>query len=71
MELLLDRAETLVQLLKTRYPNLPQTFLDATKIQYGKVCYMLNDMMHSNNTLIDQKTARGQEASKDYKFLLA
>ncbi|XP_028755951.1 rop guanine nucleotide exchange factor 14 [Neltuma alba] len=36
MELLLDRAETLVQLLKTRYPNLPQTFLDATKIQYGK-----------------------------------
>lgn len=53
MELLLDRAETLVQLLKTRYPNLPQTFLDATKIQYGKVCYMLNDMMHSNNTLIE------------------
>lgn len=37
MELLLDRAETLVQLLKTRYPSLPQTFLDATKIQYGKV----------------------------------
>ncbi|KAF7829118.1 rop guanine nucleotide exchange factor 14-like [Senna tora] len=36
MELLSDRAETLVQLLKNRYPNLPQTFLDATKIQYGK-----------------------------------
>ncbi|KAK7307391.1 hypothetical protein VNO77_40409 [Canavalia gladiata] len=36
MELLLDRAETLLQLLKIRYPNLPQTFLDATKIQYGK-----------------------------------
>ncbi|XP_061359886.1 rop guanine nucleotide exchange factor 14 [Gastrolobium bilobum] len=36
MELLLDRAETLLQLLKIRYPNLPQTFLDATKVQYGK-----------------------------------
>ncbi|KAE9596859.1 putative PRONE domain-containing protein [Lupinus albus] len=36
IESLLDRAETLLQLLKTRYPNLPQTFLDATKVQYGK-----------------------------------
>ncbi|XP_027362141.1 rop guanine nucleotide exchange factor 14 [Abrus precatorius] len=36
MELLLDRAETLLQLLKIRYPNLPQTFLDAAKVQYGK-----------------------------------
>ncbi|KAG5134645.1 hypothetical protein JHK82_025833 [Glycine max] len=36
LELLLDRAETLLQLIKIRYPNLPQTFLDATKVQYGK-----------------------------------
>ncbi|XP_007040892.2 PREDICTED: rop guanine nucleotide exchange factor 14 isoform X1 [Theobroma cacao] len=36
MELLLDRAEALVQQIKSTYPNLPQTFLDATKIQYGK-----------------------------------
>lgn len=36
IELLLDRAETLLQLLKIRYPNLPQTFLDAAKVQYGK-----------------------------------
>ncbi|XP_045813776.1 rop guanine nucleotide exchange factor 14 [Trifolium pratense] len=36
MELLLDRAETLLQLLKIRYPNLPQTFLDVAKVQYGK-----------------------------------
>lgn len=36
MELLLDRAETLLQLLKIRYPNLPQTFIDAAKVQYGK-----------------------------------
>ncbi|KAK9276911.1 hypothetical protein L1049_006448 [Liquidambar formosana] len=35
-ELILDRAEALLQQLKTRYPNLPQTFLNVTKIQYGK-----------------------------------
>ncbi|XP_057744848.1 rop guanine nucleotide exchange factor 14-like [Arachis stenosperma] len=32
----LDRAQTLLKLLKSRYPNLPQTFLDAAKVQYGK-----------------------------------
>ncbi|KAE9613224.1 hypothetical protein Lal_00027684 [Lupinus albus] len=36
IELLWERAEALLQLLKTRYPNLPRTFLDATKVQYGK-----------------------------------
>ncbi|GLT73935.1 hypothetical protein SLA2020_457630 [Shorea laevis] len=36
MESLLNQAETLLQKIKSRYPNLPQTFLDATKIQYGK-----------------------------------
>lgn len=36
MESLLDRAEILLHQLKNRYPNLPQTFLDVTKIQYGK-----------------------------------
>ncbi|KAG2676288.1 hypothetical protein I3760_12G046100 [Carya illinoinensis] len=36
MELLLDRAEALLHHLKTSYPNLPHSFLDATKIQYGK-----------------------------------
>lgn len=35
-EWLLDRAESLIQLLKTKYPNLPSTFLEVTKIQYGK-----------------------------------
>ncbi|KAF9625820.1 hypothetical protein IFM89_027263 [Coptis chinensis] len=35
-ELLLERAETLLQLLKIRFPNLPQTFLDVTKVQYNK-----------------------------------
>ncbi|EEF42526.1 rop guanine nucleotide exchange factor 14 isoform X2 [Ricinus communis] len=35
-ESLLDRAEALLQQVKARYPNLPQTFLEATKIQYGK-----------------------------------
>lgn len=37
MEILLNRAEALLQQLKIRYPNLPQTFLDVVKIQYGKV----------------------------------
>lgn len=37
VELILDRAESLLKLLKIRYPNLPQTFLDAAKVQYGKV----------------------------------
>ncbi|GLT64437.1 hypothetical protein SLA2020_369320 [Shorea laevis] len=36
MELLLDRAEALLHQLKIRYPNLPHTFLNVTKIQYGK-----------------------------------
>ncbi|KAF8380837.1 hypothetical protein HHK36_028332 [Tetracentron sinense] len=36
MEVQLDRAEALLQLLKIRYPNLPQTFLDVTKIHYNK-----------------------------------
>ncbi|KAF8376941.1 hypothetical protein HHK36_030312 [Tetracentron sinense] len=36
MEVLSDRAETLLQMLKIRYPNLPQTFLVVTKIQYNK-----------------------------------
>ncbi|KAI3841589.1 hypothetical protein MKX03_015504 [Papaver bracteatum] len=35
-ELLLGRAEVLLQLLKLRFPNLPHTFLDVTKIQYNK-----------------------------------
>lgn len=39
MELLFDRAEALLHQLKTSYPNLPHTFLDVTKIQYGKVSY--------------------------------
>ncbi|CAL5429300.1 unnamed protein product [Camellia sinensis] len=36
MEVLLDQAEALIQQLKIRHPNLPQTFLDVVKIQYGK-----------------------------------
>ncbi|KAI3983880.1 hypothetical protein MKX01_011588 [Papaver californicum] len=35
-ELLLGRAEILLQLLKLRFPNLPHTFLDVTKTQYNK-----------------------------------
>ncbi|RWR89663.1 rop guanine nucleotide exchange factor 14 isoform X1 [Cinnamomum micranthum f. kanehirae] len=31
-----ERAEALLQLLKIKNPSLPQTFLDATKVQYNK-----------------------------------
>ncbi|KAI3792896.1 hypothetical protein L2E82_06788 [Cichorium intybus] len=36
IEFLINRAEGLLQQLRIRYPNLPQTFLDVMKIQYGK-----------------------------------
>lgn len=32
----IERAESLLQLLKIRFPNLPQTFVDVTKVQYNK-----------------------------------
>lgn len=35
LDVLLSRAETLLQLLKIKYPNLPQTFINVMKIQYG------------------------------------
>ena len=37
MELIRYRAEALLQQLKNRYPNLPHSFLDVAKLQYGKV----------------------------------
>lgn len=43
-ELFADRAETLLLSLKQRFPGLPQTALDMSKIQYNKVriCYVQN-----------------------------
>lgn len=38
-ELLADRAESLLLCLKQRFPGLPQTTLDMSKIQYNKVRY--------------------------------
>lgn len=35
LDVLLSRAETLLQQLKIKYPNLPQTFINVMKIQYG------------------------------------
>ncbi|XP_020694626.1 rop guanine nucleotide exchange factor 14 isoform X1 [Dendrobium catenatum] len=32
----MERADMLVRLLKNRFPNLPQTFIEVTKIQYNK-----------------------------------
>ncbi|KAJ9556198.1 hypothetical protein OSB04_010812 [Centaurea solstitialis] len=36
MEFLISRAQLLLHQIRIRYPNLPQTFLDVMKIQYGK-----------------------------------
>ncbi|XP_020573884.1 rop guanine nucleotide exchange factor 14 isoform X2 [Phalaenopsis equestris] len=36
IEVWIERAEMLVKLLKNRFPNLPQTFIEVTKIQYNK-----------------------------------
>jgi hypothetical protein len=36
-QILAQRAETLLQSLRLRYPGLPQTALDMNKIQYNKV----------------------------------
>lgn len=33
----LERTEALLRLLKIRFPNLPQSFIDVTKVQYNKV----------------------------------
>lgn len=37
LELMADRAESLLLSLKQRFPGLPQTALDMSKIQYNKV----------------------------------
>ncbi|XVF76717.1 hypothetical protein PTKIN_Ptkin13bG0288900 [Pterospermum kingtungense] len=37
-EILADRAESLLLCLKQRFPGLPQTTLDMSKIQFNKVC---------------------------------
>ena len=42
-----ERADTLVQLLKSRFPNLPPTFIDVLKVQYNVVSLAL----HQENRL--------------------
>lgn len=47
---LAHRAETLLHSLRLRFPGLPQTSLDMSKIQYNKVCisdslYILSSLM--------------------------
>lgn len=36
----LERTEALLRLLKIRFPNIPQSFIDVTKVQYNKVIYL-------------------------------
>lgn len=37
-ELFEERAETILLLLKHRFPGIPQSALDISKIQYNRVC---------------------------------
>lgn len=37
MAVYMERAEALLHLLKIRFPDLPQSFIDVTKVQYNKV----------------------------------
>lgn len=45
-ELLADRAESLLLCLKQRFPGLPQTTLDMSKIQCNKVIQKLYQPLH-------------------------
>lgn len=38
-ELFEERAETVLLLIKHKFPGMPQSSLDITKIQYNKVCF--------------------------------
>lgn len=57
-QFLAQRAETLLHSLRLRFPGLPQTALDMSKIQYNKVFYQIlllyascNDASHCFFTL--------------------
>lgn len=39
-----ERAETILHLLKNRFPGTPQSSLDISKIQYNKVLKLLNKL---------------------------
>lgn len=40
-EIFEDRAETILLIIKHRYPGVPQSSLDISKIQYNKVRYLM------------------------------
>ena len=42
MSACIERVDALVQLLKSRYPNLPPTFIDVLKVQYNVVSSTLH-----------------------------
>lgn len=51
-ELLAERAESLLLCLKQRFPGLPQTALDMSKIQYNKVHIFLRKIDNFEGLLI-------------------
>lgn len=53
---LAQRAETLLQSLRLRFPGLPQTALDMNKIQYNKVLCPDNLLLSSKPDIIRPHT---------------
>eukprot|EP01018_Ginkgo_biloba_P004918 Gb_24552 [translate_table: standard] len=45
-ELYMERAESILLHLKNKFPSIPQTFLDITKIQYNRVLVLVLDFSH-------------------------
>lgn len=45
MSMCIERVETLMQLLKSRFPSLPPTFIEVVKIQYNVV----SSPLHNNH----------------------
>ncbi|KAK6943578.1 PRONE domain [Dillenia turbinata] len=52
-ELLADRAESLLLCLKQRFPGLPQTTLDMSKIQYNKVSDVGKSILESYSRVLE------------------
>ena len=52
-ELFSERAESLLLSLKQRFPGLPQTALDMSKIQDNKVCVKLHFKLKSHSVCLE------------------
>lgn len=47
----LERAKALLHLLRIRFPNLPQSFIDVTKVQHNKVISFLPQIIFAKGSV--------------------